>query len=114
MEINGVDYGRTKLGTSHQSEKLQNRFIAGNGTVRTRDKSVETELLVITFPRLSYSQFVLLRYFLTNVANYSANSFGFTDDHGEAFTGRWWDSKLKFIERGGRLFSVTITVRIEN
>ncbi len=114
MQFNGVDYGRAKLGTSYQSEKQQSRFVAGDGSVRTQDKTVESELMTITFPRLTHTQFLALRHFLTKVANYSANHFSIVDDHGEAFTVYWWDSKLKAKERGGRLFSATVTVRVKN
>ncbi len=114
MLINGTDYGRAKLGVGSSWGKKQSRFVAGNGVVRVRDKSVEDAFITFTLPRVTISQFYQLRFYLTQTVDYARESFIIFDDWGMAYTVRWWDSKLKFKERAGRFYSVTITVRVEN
>ncbi len=114
MQINGVDYGRAKLGIGSSWGKKQSRFVAGNGAVRVRDKSVEDALITFTLPRLTLGQFYQLRFYLTQTVDYARESFSIIDDWGIAFTVRWWDSKLKFVEKAGRFYKVTMTVRVEN
>ncbi len=113
MLINGVDYGRSKLGNTYEDSLIQNRFVSGTGKVRTTDKSVDEELITYTLPRVPYSKFVILRYFLTKVARYAANEFALVDDHGQSRTVYWWDKRLRATERAGRIFEVTITVRVK-
>lgn len=113
MQINGVEYGRAKIGTDQQWSKKQNRFVAGNGTARVSDRSTEERLITFTLERVSVGLFFTLYYFLTQTAGYARNTFQVIDDWGLSYTVRWWDSRLRFTEKAGRIYSVTITVRVE-
>jgi len=114
MQINGVDYGRAKIGVDQQWSKKQNRFVAGQGKVRVSDRSVNERLITFTLERVSQSQFTTLFVFLVFTANFAKNTFAIIDDWGQSYTVRWWDSRLRFIEKPGRYYTVTITVRVEN
>lgn len=113
MIIGTVNVGRAKAETGDRSGKKQNRFKGGAGHIKVWDATVEDRLLRYSLARLDASTAAALRTYLTVTVDYAATPFTIIDDWGTALTVRWWDEELDLREGMGRLFSGTVTFRVE-
>lgn len=97
-------------------EREQKVFEGGDGTIRARSVGAEARLLTYNFRSLPRTDIEDLDDFLTGVsgANFRGNVFSITDDWGTSYSVRWWDARLDYVEKVGRLFDLTITFRVEN
>ena len=116
MKIGTVTLGRAALlPVQTRASRAQSVFIAGDGTVRVRNKAPEERLVRYVLRNVVRTELEALDLFLTGEsgANYKANAFDIIDDWSQTETVRWWDPRLEFTERIGRLYDVTVTFRIE-
>ena len=94
----------------------QNVFKGGGGEIRARDVGAEDRFVTYTIKNLVRTEFEDLRSFLisSSGAGYKKNAFDLVDDWSVTWSVRWWDNKIQYQEKLGRLFDVTLTFRIEN
>lgn len=94
----------------------QSVFVGGGGEVRARNRAAEDRFITYIIKNVPRVEVADLDSFLTGIsgANFKGNVISVTDDWGTTRSVRWWDSRLDYTERVGRLFDLKLTFRIEN
>jgi len=90
----------------------QVRNVMADGTVRVREVMPDENYVTFNLPRVSNTAYGTLRTIITDTKNYASTAFTVVDDHGESFTGRFWDKSLKATRRLGRYWSVSFRLRL--
>ena len=114
MQIGTVTLSKpAKVPVRGAALRPQHVFEGGEDLVRVRNVGAKKELVTYTVRNLNRTEFTALRAYLEGEsgANFKANVITVTDDWSVSFSCRWWDKQLKWEERLGRLFHVTMTFR---
>lgn len=113
MTLDTVEFGPASASMIDSTSYPESVSVMGDGTVRQRIIGVETRILEVAIPRLTYGDAVTLRSMLRAAKRYSL-TMALVDDYGTAYTVRPWGPEVRFETRIGRIYSTRLQFRIEN
>lgn len=105
-----IGYSTYQLESEDRIEQNVNPM--GDGTLRVHTKGPSVRFLRVVLPRMTNTQWTLLRAVVTTV-KFSETPFAVVMDDSSTYTVRWWDSKLKGVRRLGSFWSAEILLRVE-